>query len=83
MRGIWGYHGDHRPHGDSLRRLRRRVPVVTVVVDTPGRIRDWYGIVSAMTDETGLVTSETVPASRMVPSDGLGELRLAAPAPMA
>jgi PII-like signaling protein len=39
LRGIWGYHGDHRPHGDSFWQLRRRVPVVTVIVDTPERIR--------------------------------------------
>ena len=26
LRGIWGYHGDHPPHGDSFWSLRRRVP---------------------------------------------------------
>jgi PII-like signaling protein len=35
LRGIWGYHGDHLPHGDSFWQLRRRVPVLTVIVDTP------------------------------------------------
>jgi PII-like signaling protein len=79
IRGIWGYHGDHRPHGDSFRRLRRRVPVVIVVVDTPPRIRDWFAIVSEMTDETGLVTSEMVPAFRTFPvRAGEDRLRLAA-----
>ena len=62
LRGIWGYHGDHAPHGDSLWQLRRRVPVVTVVVDTPAAARRWYAIVDELTDETGLVTSEIVPA---------------------
>ena len=37
-------------------RLRRRVPVVTVVVDTPPRIREWFEIVDALTQDTGLVT---------------------------
>jgi PII-like signaling protein len=64
LRGIWGYHGDHRPHGDSFWRLRRRVPVVTVIVDTPERIRRWFAIVDRLTSETGLVTSELVPAVR-------------------
>ena len=64
LRGIWGYHGDHAPHGDSFWQLRRRVPVVTVIVDTPERIRDWFAIVDELTDETGLVTSEIVPAFR-------------------
>ena len=62
LRGIWGYHGDHAPHGDRLLSLRRRVPVLTVVVDTPARIRQWFGIVDELTDETGLVTCEMVPA---------------------
>ena len=38
LRGHWGYHGDHAPHGDLFWQLRRRVPVVTVVVDTPANI---------------------------------------------
>jgi PII-like signaling protein len=62
LRGIWGYHGGHAPHGDRLLSLRRRVPVLTVVVDTPARIRRWFGIVDELTDETGLVTCEMVPA---------------------
>ncbi len=64
LRGIWGYHGDHGPHGDSFWQLRRRVPVVTVVIDTPERIGEWFAIVDEMTDEAGLVTSEMVPAFR-------------------
>jgi PII-like signaling protein len=64
LRGIWGYHGDHEPHGDSFWQLQRRVPVLTVVVDTPARIREWFAIIDGLTDETGLVTSEMVPAFR-------------------
>jgi PII-like signaling protein len=60
LRGIRGYHGDHRPHGDRLWQLRRRVPVVTTIVDTPARTRDWFAVVSELTRETGLVTCETV-----------------------
>jgi PII-like signaling protein len=78
LRGIWGYHGDHRPHGDSFWQLRRRVPVLSVIVDTPERIRDWYAVVDDLTDETGLVTSEMVPAFRATaPELERGGLRLA------
>ncbi len=78
LRGIWGYHGDHRPHGDSFWQLRRRVPVVTVIVDTPERIRRWFAIVDRLTCETGLVTSEMVPAFRATaPKLEYGGLRLA------
>ena len=70
LRGIWGYHGHRGPHGDSFWRLRRRVPVVTVIVDHPERIRRWFAIVDALTDQTGLVTSEMVPAYRAIAPDG-------------
>ncbi|HEX6712357.1 MAG TPA: DUF190 domain-containing protein [Thermoleophilaceae bacterium] len=63
LRGIWGYHGDHAPHGDTMWQLRRRVPVVTVIVDAPDRIARWFEIVDELTTETGLVTSELVPAT--------------------
>jgi PII-like signaling protein len=58
LRGIWGYHGDGRPRGDSFWQLRRRVPLVTVIVDTPPRIRRWFELVDDLTSETGVVTSE-------------------------
>jgi PII-like signaling protein len=64
LRGIWGYHGDHSPHGDSFWQLRRRVPIVTVIVDAPDRIAAWFKLVDELTQQTGLVTSEIVPASR-------------------
>jgi PII-like signaling protein len=61
-----------------LWQLRRRVPTVTVIVDTPERSRDWFAIVDRLTDETGLVTSEMVPAYRSTaPEPGRGGLRLA------
>jgi PII-like signaling protein len=78
LRGIWGYHGEHRPHGDSFWQLRRRVPVLTVIVDTPERTRQWFALVDELTTETGLVTSEIVPAFRATgPNLNRGGLRLA------
>jgi len=68
LRGVWGYHGDHAPHGDRLLQLRRRVPVLTVIVDRPEAMRRWWDVVDELTDETGLVTSEPVPSAR----DGAG-----------
>jgi PII-like signaling protein len=78
LRGIWGYHGEHAPHGDSFWQLRRRVPVLTVVVDTPDNIERWFGIVDELTRETGVVTSEIVPTYRAsAPGLSHGGLRLA------
>jgi PII-like signaling protein len=60
LRGIWGFHGDHAPHGDRLLQLGRHVPAVTVVIDTPGRIARGYAIIDELTSERGLVTCETI-----------------------
>ena len=62
LRGIWGFHGDHRPHGDLWWSVARRVPVVTVVIDTPAHIAESFGVVDELTRDEGLVTSEMVPA---------------------
>jgi PII-like signaling protein len=79
LRGIWGYHGDHAPHGDRLWQLRRRVPIVVSIVDTPAGIRRWFVTVDRITAETGLVTSEMVPALHLADGDaGDRPLRLAA-----
>ena len=64
QRGIWGFHGDHAPHGDRLLQLGRHVPAVTIVVDTPDRISAAFSVIDELTSERGLVTSETVPAMR-------------------
>ena len=80
LRGIWGYHGDHKPHGDSFWQLRRRVPVVTVLVDEPDRIQRSFELIDELTTETGLVTSEMVPAFHATgPALQHGGLRLARP----
>ncbi|HWH96467.1 MAG TPA: DUF190 domain-containing protein [Baekduia sp.] len=61
VRGIWGYHGDHAPHGDRLWQLRRHVPVVTTVIDRPDAVQRWFDVIDTVTAATGLVTSEMVP----------------------
>ena len=78
LRGVWGFHGDHPPHGDRLLQLRRHVPVVTIIVDTPERIAESFEIVDELTDEAGLVTSEMVPAMASL-SRGTAPARRAAP----
>jgi PII-like signaling protein len=80
MRGVWGYHGEHQPHGERFWSLSRQVPVLTLALDTPENIRRWFEIVDEVTDETGLVTSEVVPALRAAgPELEHGGLRLATP----
>lgn len=62
IRGVWGFHGDHQPHGDRFLQIQRRVPVSTIVVDEPDRISKSFDLVDELTAEHGLVTSEMVPA---------------------
>ena len=62
LRGVWGYHGDHKPHGDRLTQLGRHAPVITVVVDTPANVATSFEVIDELTSEHGLVTSEMVPA---------------------
>jgi PII-like signaling protein len=62
LRGIWGFHGDHEPHGDKLFQLTRRMPVVTIIVDTPEWIARSFDIVHGLTADHGLVSCEMVPA---------------------
>jgi PII-like signaling protein len=80
LRGQWGYHGEHRPHGERFWSIARHVPALTVVLDTPANMARWFAIADAMTTETGLVTSELVPALRAAgPEIQHGGLRLAEP----
>jgi len=70
LRGFWGFHGDHEPHGDKLFALTRHVPAVTIIIDTPNNIAKSFDVVDELTQEDGLVTSEMVPA--LVPAHGDG-----------
>jgi PII-like signaling protein len=63
LRGTWGFHGDHKPHGDKLFQLARKVPLMTVVVDTPAAIARSFTVIDELTTRYGLVTSEMVPAA--------------------
>jgi PII-like signaling protein len=69
QRGIWGFHGDHAPHGDRLLQLGRHVPAVTVVIDAPERIEAAFDVIDDLTRDQGLVTSEAVPAIRPIGRD--------------
>jgi PII-like signaling protein len=64
QRGMWGFHGDHAPHGDHLLQIGRHVPAVTIVIDSPERIATAFAVIDELTAEQGLVTSEWVPAIR-------------------
>jgi PII-like signaling protein len=71
LRGMWGFHGDHLPHGDRLLQLGRRVPAVTIVVDSAERIATAFSVVDELIGDSGLVTLEDIPAvARSEPGRG-------------
>ena len=49
QRGMWGFHGDHAPHGDRLLQLGRHVPAVTVVIDSAERIAAAFAVIDELT----------------------------------
>jgi PII-like signaling protein len=78
LRGIWGFHGNHAPHGDKLLQIRRQVPVCTIAIDTPERTARSFQVIDELTSDHGLITSEMVPAvAAMSHSETHGGLRLA------
>jgi PII-like signaling protein len=63
LRGVRGFAGGDPPHGDRLLQLGRRVPVLTVVIDSPERIDASFAVVDELTGGHGVVSSEMVPAA--------------------
>lgn len=61
LRGIWGFQGGEKPHGDRLIQLGRQVPLATVILGNPASIARSFAIVDELTGGHGLVTCETVP----------------------
>lgn len=66
MRGVWGFRGERKPRGDSFFQVVRRVPVVTVIVDTPAAIARSFEVIDELTTEHGVVTCEMVPAAMLI-----------------
>lgn len=82
LRGLWGFAGAGEPHGDRMFALGRRVPVATVMIDTPQGIARSFEIVDELTTGVGLVTCETVPAMLALDGDHrFGGTALAEPPP--
>ena len=68
LRGVWGFHGERAPHGDSALRLAHHVPAITIVIGAPRRIPGAFAIIDELTAERGLVTSEAVQVVRAPPA---------------
>jgi PII-like signaling protein len=70
VRGVWGFRSERRPLGDRLFQIVRKVPVVTVIIDTPASIARSFEVVDELTAEHGVVTCEMVPAALSIHGAG-------------
>jgi PII-like signaling protein len=77
LRGVRGFYGDHEPFADRLLSLRRNVPVLVVAIDSPAGVRRWWPVVDELTRDSGLVTSELVPAAHAISGEPPAALTLA------
>jgi len=61
LRGIWGYHGDHRPHGERLLRWRRHAPLYLTTIVEPRLVGAAFALFDQVSVERGLVIEELIP----------------------
>lgn len=59
-RGVWGFSGDHPPHGDRVMTIRRDTPIVATVLCPSETFEQTWPVIDDLTDDHGLVSSETV-----------------------
>ena len=71
VRGMWGFHAEHAPHGDRFSHWRRPVSAVTTVTGTPEQVSAAFDVVGALTAERDLMTAQTVLAVQPA-ADGTG-----------
>jgi PII-like signaling protein len=60
LRGVWGFRGDVAPHGDRVLALRREVPLIVEVVDSPERSAQWLEIAGSLRGDSDLAYSQAV-----------------------
>jgi PII-like signaling protein len=60
QRGVWGFRGQERPHGDRVLALRRDVPMVVEVVDSAERAGRWLELAATVAGDGDVVYSQAV-----------------------
>jgi PII-like signaling protein len=60
QRGVWGFRGEGEPRGDRVLALRRDVPMVVEVVDSPERSARWLELARELAREGDVVYAQPV-----------------------
>jgi PII-like signaling protein len=63
QRGAWGFRGEGEPHGDRVLALRRDVPMVVEVVDSPERAGRWLELAQELGCDGDFVYLEKLPTA--------------------
>ena len=63
LRGVWGFRGEGEPHGDRVLALRRDVPMVVEVVDSPERAVRWLELAQEIGSDGDIVYVEKIPTA--------------------
>jgi PII-like signaling protein len=67
LAGIYGFSGASQPRGDVLLQFRRRVPVLTEVVDSAANCARWEGVALGLGDrDVRTIRTPVVSESRAV-----------------
>jgi PII-like signaling protein len=60
LRGVWGFRGGGMPRGDRVLALRRQVPILVEVVDSPERAARWRELALSTAGEGDVVESQPI-----------------------
>ena len=60
LRGVWGFRGATRPHGDRVLALRRDVPILVEAIDAPEPAARWRELAQSLAGEDDVVDSQSI-----------------------
>ncbi len=58
LRGVWGFRGATRPHGDRVLALRRDVPILVEAIDAPEPAARWRDLALSVAGDDDVVHSQ-------------------------
>jgi PII-like signaling protein len=60
LRGVWGFRGSTRPHGDRVLALRRDVPILVEAIDAPEAAARWCELARSLAGKNDVVDSQPI-----------------------
>jgi PII-like signaling protein len=60
LRGVWGFRGVTRPHGDRALALRRDVPILVEAIDAPEAAARWFEVAGGIAGDDDVLSSQKI-----------------------